>query len=101
MPDIHFIEEGDSSPMYDLIIGLETLVQWKAILNLYDNILTIDHVALPMQDLHSLDDPKLLNNIYTESTEPSVSRVTSVPDVPQRAIRSTIFQRVTRHFSDR
>ena len=26
---------------------------------------------------------------------------TPVPDVPQRAIRSTIFQRVTRHFSDR
>jgi hypothetical protein len=75
MADIHFIEEGQPSPMYDLIIGLETLVKWKAILNFHDKTLTIDHVALPMQDLHSLDDPKLLNNIYTESTEPSVSRV--------------------------
>ena len=28
-----------------------------------------------MQDLYSLDDPKLLNNLYTESTAPSVSRV--------------------------
>ena len=85
MPDIHFIEEGSPSPMYDLIIGLETLVKWKAILNFHDKTLTIDHVALPMQDLHSLDDPKLLNNIYTESTEPSVScvatnRVTQILD---------------------
>ena len=28
-----------------------------------------------MQYLHSLDDQNLLNNLYTESTEPSVSRV--------------------------
>ena len=68
--DIHFIEEGQPSPMYDKIIGLETLVNWKAILNFHDKTLTIDHVELPMQDLHSLRDIKLLNNIYTESTEP-------------------------------
>ena len=30
---------------------------------------------LPMQALHSLDDPKLLYNLYTKSIEPSVSRV--------------------------
>ena len=70
IPDIHFIEEGDPSPMYDLIIGLETLVNWKAILNFYDKTLTIEHVALPMQDLHSLDDPKLLNNLHTQGTKP-------------------------------
>ena len=75
MPDIHFIEEGNPSPMYDLIIGLETLVNWKAMLSFHDKTLIIDNVALPMQDLHSLDGQKLLNNIYTESTEPSVSRV--------------------------
>jgi hypothetical protein len=75
MADIHFTEEGQSFPMYDLIIGLETLVNWKAISNFHDKTLTIDHVELPMQDLHSLIDSKLLNNIYTESIEPSVSRV--------------------------
>ena len=52
MPDIQFTEEGSPSPMYDLIIGLETLVKWKAILTFLDKHLIIDHVALPMQDLH-------------------------------------------------
>ena len=33
-PDIQFIEEGASPPMYDLIIGLETLAHWKAILKI-------------------------------------------------------------------
>ena len=44
MPYIHFIEEGDPSPMYELITGLETLVNWKAILNFHDETVTIDHV---------------------------------------------------------
>ena len=57
MPTINFIEEGDHSPMYDLIIVLETLVNWKDVLIFHDNTLTINHVVLSMQDLHSLDNP--------------------------------------------
>ena len=75
MPGIHFMEEGDPFPMYDILISLETLVNWKAILTVHVKTLTIDHVELPMQYLHSLDDPKPLNNLYTESTEHSVSCV--------------------------
>ena len=63
--------------MYDIIIFLETLVDWKAILNCHDKTLTINHVKLPMQDLHSLDGTKLLNNLNTGSNEPSVSRVST------------------------
>ena len=38
-----------------------------------------------MQDLYSLNDPQLLNNLYTKSTEPSVlhiatNRVTQILD---------------------
>ena len=73
-PDIQFIEEGDPPPMYDLIIGLETLANWKAILNFHDLTLTIDHVELPMQSLGDLGD-KALHNIYKEAQEPSISRV--------------------------
>ena len=85
MPDIQFIEEGQPSPMYDLIIGIETLANWKAILNFHSKTLSIDHVELPMQELQSLDDTKLLNNLYSHGTEPSVShtatnRVTHILD---------------------
>ena len=61
--------------MYDLIIGLETLANWKAILNFHDKTLSIDHVELPMQALEDLGDSNELNNLYRESTEPSVSRI--------------------------
>jgi len=73
-PDIQFIEEGDPPPMYDLIIGLETLANWNAILNFHDLTLTIDHVELPMQSLGDLSD-KALHNLYKEAQEPSISRV--------------------------
>jgi len=59
--------------MYDLIIGLETLAHWKAILNFHDSTVTIDHVELPMQSLGDLSDAAL-NNIYKEAQEPSISR---------------------------
>ena len=75
MPDIQFIEEGQPPPMYDLIIGLETLAHWKAILNFHEKTVTIDHVELPMQALEDLGDSKLLNNLYRESTEPTVSKI--------------------------
>ena len=54
--------------MYDLIIGLETLANWKAILNFHDLTVTIDHVKLPMQSLGDLSDTAL-NNIYKEAQE--------------------------------
>ena len=54
MPDIQFIEEGQPPPVYDFIIGLETLALWKAILNFNNLRLTIDYVELPMQSLDSL-----------------------------------------------
>jgi len=60
--------------MYDLIIGLETLAKWKAILNFHELTLTINHVELPMQSLEDLND-HALHNLYKEAQEPSISRV--------------------------
>ena len=63
-PDIQSIDEDQPPPMHDLIIGLETLSDWKTILNFHDKTLIIDHVELPMQSLISLNNPKILNNLY-------------------------------------
>eukprot|EP00957_Ditylum_brightwellii_P030507 2310485-Ditylum_brightwellii.AAC.1 len=53
-PNIQFIGEDRPPPMYDLIIGLETLSKWKVILNFHDKTVTIDQVKLPMKSLQSL-----------------------------------------------
>ena len=63
MPDIQFIEKGQPPPVYDLIIGLETLALWKAILSFHDLTLTTEHVALPMKSLASLSDEQELHNL--------------------------------------
>ena len=76
-PDIQFIDEDQPPPMYDLIIGLEILANWKAILNFHDKTVTIDHVELPMQSLQSLRNPKILNNLYREATELTISKATT------------------------
>eukprot|EP00957_Ditylum_brightwellii_P027767 2098307-Ditylum_brightwellii.AAC.1 len=63
-PNIQFIGEDQPPPIYDLIIGLEKLSKWKAILNFHDKTVTIDHVKLPMESLQSLSKKKLLDNLY-------------------------------------
>ena len=86
MPDIQFIEEDQPPPMYDLIIGLETLANWKAILNFHELTLTIDHGKLPMQTLDDLSsNSNALQNLYKEAQEPTISciatnRVTKILD---------------------
>ena len=40
-PDIQFINEDQPPPMYDPIIDLETLSEWKTTLNFYDETVTI------------------------------------------------------------
>ena len=71
--------------MYDLVIGLETLADWKAILNFHEKTVAINYVELPMQALEDLGDSNVLNNLYREATESTVFKiatnwVTKIPD---------------------
>ena len=61
--------------MYDLIIGLEMWSNWKAILNFHDKTVTIDHVKLPIYSLQNMCSPEILDNLYQEATEPTISRI--------------------------
>ena len=74
-PDVQFIDEDQPPSMYDLIIDLETLSEWKTILNFHEKTVTIDHVELSMQSLISLSNPKMPNNLYRKANEPATSRV--------------------------
>ena len=85
-PDIQFIDKDQPPLMYDLTIGLETLSEWKMILNFHDKTVTIGHVELPMESLERLGNKKMLNNLYREETEPAIScvvtnQITQVLDV--------------------
>ena len=73
-PDIQFINRDQPPSMYDLIIGLETLSEWKTIINFHNKTVTINHVELPMESLQCLSNPNMLDNLYREATEPAVSQ---------------------------
>ena len=58
--DIVTVPKKDAAPIYDLIIGIESLAELGAILNFADKSITIDHVVLPMKPHDQLMDPTVL-----------------------------------------
>ena len=71
----------DAAPIYDLIIGIESLAKLGAILNFADQSITIDHVVLPMKPHDQLMDPKVLQAQFQAPDEPASTR-----DATKRAV---------------
>ena len=61
--------------MYDLIIGIRTLSEWKTIINFYDETVTINQVKLQIESLEYLSNRKKANNFYQDAIGPSISLV--------------------------
>jgi hypothetical protein len=53
-PDIVEYDSGATAPLYDLIIGKQTLHDIGAVLNFKEKTITIDGILLPMRDIISL-----------------------------------------------
>ena len=53
-PDIVEYEAGASAPMYDLIIGKQTLHDIGAVLDFKEKTITIDSILLPMRNIVNL-----------------------------------------------
>ena len=70
-PDIVKVPKSDAMPIYDLIIGVETLASISSILNFANQTVTIDHVTLPMRPHDSLMDPEVLESNSVGPYEPS------------------------------
>jgi hypothetical protein len=68
------VPKTDAAPIYDLIIGIESLDKLGAILNFADKSITIDHLVLPMKPHNQLIDPKLLQAQYQAPDEPASTR---------------------------
>jgi hypothetical protein len=47
-PDIVIIDEKDGEPMFDLILGIETLAKFGTILDFQECTIQIDHAVVPM-----------------------------------------------------
>ena len=73
-PDIVDMPAGTSSPVYDLIIGVETMASLGCILDFQNNEITLDGTTLPMRPLRSFMDQKRLNSIFQKFEEPSVTK---------------------------
>ncbi len=53
-PDIVEYEAGATAPMYDLIIGKQTLHDIGAVLDFKEKTITIDSILLPMRNIVNL-----------------------------------------------
>jgi len=73
-PDIVDMPADTSPPVYDLIIGVETMASLGCILDFQNNEITLDGTTLPMRPLRSFMDQKKLNSIFQKFEEPSVTK---------------------------
>ena len=53
-PDIVYLDESDPNPLYDLIIGKNTMEKMGVILDYKRTMITIDDMTLPMRNIHQL-----------------------------------------------
>ena len=73
-PDIVDMPAGTSPPVYDLIIGVETMASHGCILDFQNNEITLDGTTLPMRPLRSFTHQTQLNSIFQKFEEPSVTK---------------------------
>ncbi len=64
--DIVDFEEKDQAPMFDLIIGTETMQRLGIVLDFKTKMITIDEIALPMRKLQDLQTQNALTTIYCQ-----------------------------------
>ncbi len=82
--DVKIVSVNDE-PTYDLIIGIETLGRWQALLDFSERVITLDGLQCPMKSDDELMDKNMLYNTYREATEPTstkeeTARVTKILD---------------------
>lgn len=71
--DVKVIDD-DEAVSYDLILGIETLSEFGAILDFRDNEITIDNQTIAMRGADGLADHKELRNTYMEAVEPLATK---------------------------
>ena len=73
-PDIVEIPDHMSKPVYDLIIGVETMAKMGVVLDFGQKEITIDHISLQMKDLKSYSKSNALHNLLRTYVEPTSTK---------------------------
>ena len=84
-PDIVYINEGDPEPLYDVIIGTNTMARIGCILDFKNEMITLDEVSLPMRSIGNLQYSKTRKRILANSFY--VFEPDSTEELTQRAVR--------------
>ena len=71
--DVKIVSVNDN-PTYDLIVGIETLARWNALLDFENRVLTLDGIQTPMKSNEELQSRRDLFNTYNEAMEPSSTK---------------------------
>ena len=83
-PDIIEYNDEQSSPMFDLIIGTETMHKLGVKLDFSELQLTVDQITLPMLHIKDLQSKQARQQMYTDSeplsTQDDLKRVTRILD---------------------
>ncbi len=78
VPDIVEYEAGASEPLYDLIIGKQTLNDIGAVLDFKENTITIDSILLPIRNIVNLQlkpsVTRALRHNTSQAQEPTSTR---------------------------
>ena len=70
-PDIVDIPPEMNKPVYDLIIGVETMAKMNIVMDFARMEITIDHNKIPMRSTKSFLNSKALNHFHRDHLEPS------------------------------
>ena len=85
-PDIINLGDSDPEPLYDMIIGTETMERIKAVLDFETKMVKIDGVNLPMRDIRNVQTKAqlriLANSYFMEpaSTDDATKRAVKILD---------------------
>ncbi len=80
-PDIVDILADENKPVYDMILGTETMAKMGVVLDFQEKSIAIDQISLKMKDLiNNFLDSKSLNNLFKlkEQLEPSSAKELTV-----------------------
>ena len=102
--DVKIVKDGDVT--YDLIVGIETMAQWNAVLDFGKQEMTIDEQTISMRHPDALSKKRNLLNTYRQATEPlstkeETERVTKILDAKyEKADLPKIVEENCSHLTD-
>jgi hypothetical protein len=91
-PDIVEYSPGDQAPMYDLIIGKQTMQDLGVKLDFQEKTITIDEILLPMRNIVNLQLKPRITRALRENTCFAQEPISTCSATKPLSMRKQIFQ---------